>query len=99
MRSSRIITSLSVRVCEHVPELPEARTQAERLDHARGAGRNTISVVLEEHRERGQPMCKRVGLIEAREIARGGSAMTPSPISALTEVDAGLQGTSVGRSG
>jgi predicted RNase H-like HicB family nuclease len=57
-------------VYAHVPELPEVQTQGEGLDDARAMVRDAISLVLEERRERGEPIPQTGwALVEAVEIA------------------------------
>jgi antitoxin HicB len=43
-------------VYAHVPELPEVHTQGEDLDEARTMVREAIELVLEDRRERGDPI-------------------------------------------
>jgi predicted RNase H-like HicB family nuclease len=43
-------------VYAHVPELPEVHTQGEGLDQARAMAREAIEFVLEDRRERGEPI-------------------------------------------
>lgn len=40
----------------HVPELPEVHTQGKDLDEARAMVRDAIALVLEDRRERGEPI-------------------------------------------
>ena len=57
-------------VYAHVPELPEVHTQGESLDQAREMVRDAIEIVLEERRERGEPIPQTGwALVEAVEIA------------------------------
>jgi predicted RNase H-like HicB family nuclease len=54
----------------HVPELPEVHTQGESLEHAREMVREAIEIVLEDRRERGEPIPeRRWALVETVEIA------------------------------
>jgi len=54
----------------HVPELPEVHTQGESLEHAREMVREAIELVLEDRRERGEPIPEtRWALVETVEIA------------------------------
>ncbi len=43
-------------VYAHVPELPEVQTQGEGLEQARAMVRDAIALVLEERRDRGEPI-------------------------------------------
>jgi len=43
-------------VYAHVPELPEVHTQGENLEEARSMVREAIELVLEDRRERGEPI-------------------------------------------
>ena len=43
-------------VYAHVPELPEAHTQGENLEEARSMVREAVELVLEDRRERGEPI-------------------------------------------
>ena len=57
-------------VYAHVPELPEVHTQGESLDQAREMVRDAIEMVLDERRERGEPIPQTGwALVEAVEIA------------------------------
>lgn len=54
----------------HVPELPEVHTQGEGLDEARVMAREAIELVLEDRRERGEPIpATGWALVEPVEIA------------------------------
>jgi predicted RNase H-like HicB family nuclease len=43
-------------VYAHVPELPEVHTQGKSLEDAREMVRDAIALVLEDRRERGEPI-------------------------------------------
>jgi antitoxin HicB len=57
-------------VYAHVPELPEVQTQGESLQEAREMVRDAVELVLEERRERGEPIpATGWALVEPLEIA------------------------------
>jgi predicted RNase H-like HicB family nuclease len=57
-------------VYAHVPELPEVHTQGENLEEARSMVRKAIELVLEDRRERGEPIpATGWALVEPVEIA------------------------------
>jgi predicted RNase H-like HicB family nuclease len=54
----------------HVPELPEVHTQGKDLDEAREMVRDAIALVLEDRKERGEPIPDRGwALVEQVEVA------------------------------
>ena len=53
----------------HVPELPEVQTQGKDLDEAREMVRDAIELVLDERRERGEPIPEKgFALVEPIEV-------------------------------
>jgi predicted RNase H-like HicB family nuclease len=53
----------------HVPELPEVHTQGKDLEEAREMVRDAIELVLEDRRERGEPIpAKGWALVEPVEV-------------------------------